>query len=392
MKYVPELEEERFQSMVAVPILARDRRRDRVSSSSIPRRRASSTTDVLNFLVHTASLVAGAIENAQLFEETRRRVAGAHHAHAAEPGAGRGHPARGPLRRGHARRPPAARRRRLPDLAPRRRRRRAGCWWASDPQGAPAPARGPAAPPCARPDAPRSWPGEAGASARELWPESTRTRCWSRRWWPATSSSAALLHRPRARVRRRGRGAARRRRQPDGGRPEEGRADRAPHGGEHRQGHVRRARRRLGRGRGGEGERGAVRPQSPPPLPPRRAARGAERGRSLMARARRSPGGSPAAPLPARVLRLPARPACGPWLRCRRRAPRRSSGCAQAARRWRRDEGVVVGLSDVDRGAASARRRMREAADAARIGRSLVAEGGAVVLRAARRLPLPRPP
>jgi DNA-binding PucR family transcriptional regulator len=43
-----------------------------------------------------------------------------------------------------------------------------------------------------------------------------------------------------------------------------------------------------------------------------------------------------------------------------------------------REEGLVVGLSDVDRGAASARRRMREAADAARIGRSLAAEGGAV--------------
>ena len=42
------------------------------------------------------------------------------------------------------------------------------------------------------------------------------------------------------------------------------------------------------------------------------------------------------------------------------------------------DAGLVVGLSDVDRGAASGRRRMREAADAARIGRSLVAEGGAV--------------
>jgi hypothetical protein len=41
-------------------------------------------------------------------------------------------------------------------------------------------------------------------------------------------------------------------------------------------------------------------------------------------------------------------------------------------------EGVIVGVSDVDRGAASARRRMREAADAARIGRSLAAEGGAV--------------
>ena len=43
-----------------------------------------------------------------------------------------------------------------------------------------------------------------------------------------------------------------------------------------------------------------------------------------------------------------------------------------------RDQDLVVGLSEVDRGAASARRRMREAADAARIGSSLVAEGGAV--------------
>ena len=48
--------------------------------------------------------------------------------------------------------------------------------------------------------------------------------------------------------------------------------------------------------------------------------------------------------------------------------------CEQVAR----EEGVVIGLSDVDRGPASARRRMREAADAARIGRSLVAAGGAV--------------
>ncbi len=40
----------------------------------------SSTTSVLNFLVHTASLVAGAIENAQLYEETRRRVQALTHA------------------------------------------------------------------------------------------------------------------------------------------------------------------------------------------------------------------------------------------------------------------------------------------------------------------------
>jgi DNA-binding PucR family transcriptional regulator len=49
-------------------------------------------------------------------------------------------------------------------------------------------------------------------------------------------------------------------------------------------------------------------------------------------------------------------------------------GCEELAQAT----GVVVGLSDVDRGAASGRRRMREAADAARIGRSLVADGGAV--------------
>ena len=42
------------------------------------------------------------------------------------------------------------------------------------------------------------------------------------------------------------------------------------------------------------------------------------------------------------------------------------------------DEGLVIGLSGVDHGATNARRRMREAADAARIGRSLVAEGGTI--------------
>ena len=40
--------------------------------------------------------------------------------------------------------------------------------------------------------------------------------------------------------------------------------------------------------------------------------------------------------------------------------------------------GVDIGVSDAERGAGSARRRMREAADAARIARSLAAGGGAV--------------
>jgi GAF domain-containing protein len=73
MKYVPELEEERFQSMIAVPILAKagDVIGVVVLHTEAPH---EFDDDVLNFLVHTASLVAGAIENAQLYEETRRRV------------------------------------------------------------------------------------------------------------------------------------------------------------------------------------------------------------------------------------------------------------------------------------------------------------------------------
>ncbi len=74
MKFVPQLEEERFQSMIAVPILAKssDVIGVVVLHTEAPREFAD---DVLNFLVHTASLVAGAIENAQLYEEARHRVA-----------------------------------------------------------------------------------------------------------------------------------------------------------------------------------------------------------------------------------------------------------------------------------------------------------------------------
>ena len=73
MKYVPELEEERFQSMVAVPLLYRSGAVIGVVvlHTEAPR---EFDDDVLKFLVHTASLAAGAIENAQLYEETRRRV------------------------------------------------------------------------------------------------------------------------------------------------------------------------------------------------------------------------------------------------------------------------------------------------------------------------------
>jgi len=73
MKYVPELEEEHFQSMVAVPIPARS---GDIIGTVVAHTEAPHEFDesVLNFLVHTASLVAGAIENARLYEESGRRV------------------------------------------------------------------------------------------------------------------------------------------------------------------------------------------------------------------------------------------------------------------------------------------------------------------------------
>ena len=69
MKFVPELEEESFQSIVAVPLLSKagDVIGVVVLHTEAPR---EFDDEVLNFLVHTASLVAGAIENAQLYEET----------------------------------------------------------------------------------------------------------------------------------------------------------------------------------------------------------------------------------------------------------------------------------------------------------------------------------
>jgi hypothetical protein len=73
VKYVPELEEERFQSMVAVPVPARSGGVIGVVvlHTAAPREFDEGTLD---FLSHTASLVAGAIENARLYEEARQRV------------------------------------------------------------------------------------------------------------------------------------------------------------------------------------------------------------------------------------------------------------------------------------------------------------------------------
>lgn len=72
--YVAELEEERFQSMAAVPIPARN---GPVMGAIVLHTIAPREFDegTLNLLAHAAPLVAGVIENAQLYEDARRRVA-----------------------------------------------------------------------------------------------------------------------------------------------------------------------------------------------------------------------------------------------------------------------------------------------------------------------------
>jgi GAF domain-containing protein len=73
MKYVPEMQEERFQSLAAIPIPARSGETLGVVvlHTVAPR---EFNEGVITLLTHTASLVAGAIENAKLYEDARRRV------------------------------------------------------------------------------------------------------------------------------------------------------------------------------------------------------------------------------------------------------------------------------------------------------------------------------
>ena len=73
VKYVPELEEERFQSLISVPLLARDGEAIGTISMHTEAPREFSEDEV-EFLVGSASLVAGAIENARLYEQMSSRV------------------------------------------------------------------------------------------------------------------------------------------------------------------------------------------------------------------------------------------------------------------------------------------------------------------------------
>jgi GAF domain-containing protein len=73
VEYVPELDEEHFQSLLSVPIAAHDGTVIGVISAHTEAPRAF-TQDEVDFVVSSASLVAGAIENARLYAETRSRV------------------------------------------------------------------------------------------------------------------------------------------------------------------------------------------------------------------------------------------------------------------------------------------------------------------------------
>jgi GAF domain-containing protein len=72
-KFVPELDEERFQSLVSIPILGRGGSVIGVITlhTVAPR---EFTKEEVEFLVSSASLVAGAIENARLYDERRKRI------------------------------------------------------------------------------------------------------------------------------------------------------------------------------------------------------------------------------------------------------------------------------------------------------------------------------
>ncbi|HYA99328.1 MAG TPA: GAF domain-containing protein, partial [Ktedonobacteraceae bacterium] len=72
-RYFPELEEEKFQSTITVPILAKDRHLIGVITlhTVAP---YEFLEQQQTFLINTAALVAGAIENAQLYENTQHKL------------------------------------------------------------------------------------------------------------------------------------------------------------------------------------------------------------------------------------------------------------------------------------------------------------------------------
>ena len=72
-RYFPELEEEKFQSTMTVPILAKDRHLIGIITLQMVAPHEFTEQDQ-TFVMNTAALAAGAIENAQLYENTQRKL------------------------------------------------------------------------------------------------------------------------------------------------------------------------------------------------------------------------------------------------------------------------------------------------------------------------------
>jgi GAF domain-containing protein len=73
VKYFPEFEEEKYQSIVSVPLIAPDDQVIGVIALHAEAPRVFTEEDAA-FVIHSASLVASAIVNARLYQEARRRV------------------------------------------------------------------------------------------------------------------------------------------------------------------------------------------------------------------------------------------------------------------------------------------------------------------------------
>src|SRR3984893_11275669 len=72
-RYYPELEEDKFQSVMTIPIIAKDRHLIGVITLHTVAPHEFTEHDQ-NFVSNTAALVAGAIENAQLYENTQKKL------------------------------------------------------------------------------------------------------------------------------------------------------------------------------------------------------------------------------------------------------------------------------------------------------------------------------
>lgn len=72
-RYYPELEEDKFQSVMSIPIIAKDRHLIGVITLHMVAPHEFTEQDQ-NFVSKTAALVAGAIENAQLYENTQKKL------------------------------------------------------------------------------------------------------------------------------------------------------------------------------------------------------------------------------------------------------------------------------------------------------------------------------